>query len=673
MSDSKNGIREKGDSKRREVNGSLKFVGKPVNIHSVYDFVRVDGSLIAFLSKFGTFEKNSGIYASRTGQDKRLMDEWFLVSSRNFVEPQATRWHTPKQSPEFLLHYPEFTPKIRFARLGLLYLKIRSIIEKTIRFESKDILNAVSLWPIAAHFHRVFNHFPILDFIKAGYNTGGSVALKTVLAFSPRPVVVLHPTESSLFRIAEEFTTNLDAETRNAILSLLDGSFDREPRIPRTISSKVKTFDMFGPRAVVDPHGLLGKYSTNSRALVAPLVNDPNMQSNADNLIEENWELIQALYDSFLVYSEDVKLAYDNCRITGDGRIDQAFRPLMAVALILKKDGVDIIQSLIKAIQWQFENLQAVRIEGDINKSIFAAIEDFVVHEKREQSWTKKTTMKGKNVRYVRMTNLRNVVSDQLGIEYQSDTSKKYGKRYWSRPSKEIGELIQDTIRFNAMLRNFLPDNLGQVEPGSRNLCLYWGDNDTDANSLIGRLDKLIGIQRASSDNPTEFLQVRLHTEPVLDDIIYNNRNRILHPRNYNYNIGKGKKNSIYSPDVGYLLSMFQDYKENAGSSVNPTSMLNVGIPEKEGNKDSDKIEYGTKDAEGEKEFRGIIEDLKNRGLIIDEEHSNVDLERNRILIMVLQPDLSTDIMKELGFELLNWTKKFGALYEKKMRGELET
>ncbi|MGE9810278.1 hypothetical protein ACLIKE_02925, partial [Ferroplasma acidiphilum] len=444
------------------------------------------------------------------------------------------------------MHFPIYSDYVRYSKLAVLYLKVRAGIGKRVKFSSQEDLDSVALWAISTHFHRVFEHFPILDFVKAGYDAGGSVAMKTVLSYCSRPYLLQSPTPAALFRLAddlrptlgiEEYTTNLDESIRNGISQLLDGSFDLKVLTPRVENFRVEGYDFYGPRAVVDPEGLLSQYSTASRALDIALVNSPGFQSSADDIISEDFEVIQTLYDSFIIYADGVRKAYKNCSITGSGRLDQAFRPLLAIALVLKGEGVDVVDSLITKIRRKAENLILTKVEGDITKQIFAAIREFVSNEQFNGTWIR---TRNDGEKYIRLSQLKNLLSNSMGVEFQSDTSKQGGTRYWRRPSKDVAELLQDAKRFAGLMKAFLPDFIGQKEPASRHVCLYFND----VGLLVERLNSLIGDD-LKNDETHKIPHVGFTMEPIFSYIINKNNNKI--PQNRKYKV-ENKSNRQKTP-----------------------------------------------------------------------------------------------------------------------------
>lgn len=60
------------------------------------------------------------------------------------------------------------------------------------------------------------------------------------------------------------------------------------------------------------------------------------------------------------------------------------------------------------------------------------------------------------------------------------------------------------------------------------------------------------------------------------------------------------------------------------------------------------------------------MEALQSNGLTVNQELSRFDPETNELSIMISEP---SEIMKNLGFEYVNWSKTFGALYKKKLEG----
>lgn len=552
----------------------VEYVGPSLPIRAVCDYITINGKSFPVLSAYGRFL----VKKVKNGKAIKIPMETWRILGEAELDPSA-RVIYPNQSPQLLLHYPEWHTKIRRAKLGIIYTKVRNEIATNVKFEDSNMFDVAPLWAIATHFSQVFNHFPVLDLFKAGYNTGGSIALKTIAPFCARPWIVQDATESALFRYTddlrptvgiEEFTTDTAEEVRNAILQLIDGAFDKNVRVPRVKGGKVIGHDFYGPKIVVDPQGLLSRYSTASRTLFALLLNVPEFQSGADDIVSKNKELIQTLYSSFLTYAGRVKKAYGCCKITGDGRADQAFRPLVALALVLKSEGVDVVDSLMRTIQSQYENLNAIKTEGDITKMIFSSILE-ILENKDFFSWFRASKKENSETHYIRISNLKSLLVSLLGVEFQTDTNVRKETRYWKRPPKEVAELLQDSKRFASLLKNFLPEYVGSAEPGSRHLCLYYiGD-------VIGLKKKLISL---TGFNPTDFHkipQVGLYVDP---EYLYITNKKFLksHKKMNKYMRTRRNIHDSASPRNVGLDELFNFLTEvGAGSPSNPTSNAHVG------------------------------------------------------------------------------------------------
>ncbi len=665
-----------------KIEDNTEFVGTPVQVRPIYDYIVINGKSYPFLSCYGAFretidgEKNSG--------NTKVTDKWKIKPFGRYLQSELVRWRYPKGSPEEMMHYPEYHRRIRFARLSVLYLKVKDRISNNAKFQGEGTLDAVTLWAMAAHFNRVFDHFPILDLNKAGFDAGGSVALKTVLSFCPRPLIIQSPTEASLFRTAdelrptvgiEEYTTKLRDEVRNAIQNLLDGSFDKGVKIQRTIKNEVKYWDAYGPRAVVDPQGLLSQYSTASRCLIAPLVNAPGMQSSPDSLARNNSHLIQALYDSFLVYADKVRDVYGKCRVKGSGRLDQSFRPLVAVALVLKSEGLDVTQSLELVMRRQIEHLQAIKSEGDTSKQIFAAIHDLIdLAEEGKINLLHRDRTSGEY--YVRTGPLRNMISSHLGIEFQSDKGPR-GTRYWSRPSKEMMEILQDSGRFTGLLKTFLPDFVGVVESSSRNLCLHYNGSSM---KLKEQLNQLAGVKDGSRTT-YNFLHVEIEVSSALSFLINNKKIKSLHSSHYVSNryirkevrksIGMSREECRKIEKIELPNSLFP------GSAAYSTSTIfveNLPAKTRTRKRKTGLVENGSAFPTSTE----VVDKLEYERFNVADDHGP-STDKSRYLIRVLKPgaeqriDELMELMRSYGFEYINYQERFGYLFGREIsRSEAE-
>ena len=574
-------------AKRRGINVEVQeidsdFVGKLTIANPIYDYVSTDGEKIPVMAGYGLFKQTD----TKTGETVHI-PMWRMLPFSEIRIDKVQWCKVGRHDIGLLMHYPEYHKKLRYAKLSVLYLHVKSRIVTNIALEDERLYDVIPLWIIGTHFSRVFDHFPILDLFKAGYNAGGSIAIRTIMTYCSRPMLVQDPTGASLYRFAsdfrptagiEEFSTDMDEEKRNAIMGLLDGSFDKHVKVPRTDKGVVSGYDLMIPKIVVDPQALISRYSTITRTFFVPLVYVQGRTSDPDILIEKDKETISTLYDLFFTYSKKIDRAYRSCKIVGDGRLDQTFRPLLAVALVLKMEGVDVVDSLIQVLQNQFERRELIKSEGDVTKQIIAAI--YTVIEQEWESvcdgrtmWFRKRSAGTENLYYIRTSNLRNAISNIVGMEFQSDTSKNYGTRYWKRPPKEVYEVLQDSPRFGSIVRTFLPEFVANIEPGSRHLCLFFKGTP---EKLKQRLIALIGFDPAHSHS---FPHVGYSSEPHYS--IFHKKKNIRIPQLKRQEIPKRKRqkgNTPLSPEImGKIFDFFNSSQDISISAANPTCGTQVG------------------------------------------------------------------------------------------------
>lgn len=636
--------KEKGIQIPRVQLQSVEFVGNVTFANRIYDYISIDGLSYPLVSAYGYFK----VKDSEDVDTHLVVKEWRILPFLDFPRSRLS-WSPVLVNHDvgLLMHWPNYREHIRKAKLGLLFAKVKARIKVYIKFENQNLYDAVTLWILASHFNRIFNHFPILDLFKAGYNAGGSVAMKTIISYCPRPMLVQDPTEASLFRSVndfrptvgiEEFTTDMDEDKRKAILTLLDGAFDKSVKIARTDNKIVKGYDFFGPKVIVDPQAQISRYSTSSRTLFAPLINSPGFNSDPDTIVEHDKELIQTLYDSFIVYAKRIDKAYRSCRITGDGRIDQAFRPLLAVAMVLRIEGIDVIDNLIKVLQEQFQRREMIKSEGDISKQILTAVYEIVSNDESRNAWF--TERKdGSQIFYLRTSNLRNAISNWLGIEFQSDKSKNNGVRYWKKPPKEIAEILQDGRRFSALLSTFLYDNVGNVEPGSRHLCLFY---TRTPSTLIDRLILVIGFRPTESHNSPN---VGYQVDTLFSEIL-NKKNKKF-PQKRIVSIGRDEliieRRRGLPRNVGNFGEFFFLNPLISASACNPTMWCNVGncgSRVEEQNKLTDSTNSGipSENTITERKGREVTDSLLKDGIRVNPKDSGPSIDRRFFKIAIPTP-----------------------------------
>jgi len=161
-----------------------------------------------------------------------------------------------------------------------------------------------------------------------------------------------------------------------------------------------------------------------------------------------------------------------------------------------------------------------------------------------------------------------------------------------------------------------------------------YASNDKNPLKNTGSENNSNGIQLASSTN-------RVRNERENENIEYNNKK-----------------------DIAHKLDTGEDDRklpENQGLGDNkPVSNLNKDN-EPPAQKSEPKQDFNSEMTE---QFNEILNEIKSRGVTINEPLSGIDLEGKRFLVYTLVPYRPDDAMRELGFSFVNQSKD-GVLYEK--------
>jgi len=232
-----------------------------------------------------------------------------------------------------LVHYPTVEDMERVSKilrgldsrpdLWMLFNRVREVLKTHITFNTDADATLIALWILASHFYPVFNAFPILYIGKPGYAAGGTTLASLVLALSPRPCLVVNPTEAGVRRLIFEYAATiaidefrLDTVTDQKLgelAVLLDGGFHKQTVVPRAYAAdSVRPYKIYGPKIVVDPEGTIERMSTLSRGVRIGLRPDPTRNEIPDVALyaEKYSGLIHDLYVIYLPYAHEVYVTY---------------------------------------------------------------------------------------------------------------------------------------------------------------------------------------------------------------------------------------------------------------------------------------------------------------------------------------------------------------------------
>ena len=237
------------------------------------------------------------------------------------------------------------------------FWSVVDVLRRHVGFRDDLYYLVTAAWVVAAHFFPVFSAFPVFFIGKPGFGHGGTTLLMLMLALCPRPILAVLPTSAAIMRAAEvcratigidEVRRELTKTERDALIMLLDGGFQKGVRIPRArggSSPDIVSYELYCPKIVVDPHGVIQSLSTISRGIRVVITRQPRFETAAlADYVRAYADLAQSLYAAYLRYAHEVYEVYVNIRQSGralgfsSGRALQTFAPLLAVAKLCGED-----------------------------------------------------------------------------------------------------------------------------------------------------------------------------------------------------------------------------------------------------------------------------------------------------------------------------------------------
>ena len=261
--------------------------------------------------------------------------------------------------------------------VGELVSEVETVIRRHIVLMCDEAYSATACWVVASHFFPVFSAFPLLYIGKVGYARGGSTFLSLVMALSPRPHLLVDPTPAYIMRVVElarptvgiDEVTKEDTRYLSTVLRLVRAGFHKGYRAGRAVGGGARTlsFNLYCPKAVVDPEGTVEQSATLSRGLRVLLARAEHKVEIPDPIkfTRMYWKLTLELYASFLTYADEVYRTYtellDNAPSLGlSGRGVQAYAPLLAVAKLARSNIFDRVLSYVKKLDMEKPGVEMV-------------------------------------------------------------------------------------------------------------------------------------------------------------------------------------------------------------------------------------------------------------------------------------------------------------------------
>ena len=265
------------------------------------------------------------------------------------------------------IHYP--TKKILSLSpppLGELVSEVEQIVRRHIVLLDTQAYTCLACWIVASHFFPVFEAFPVLYIGKLGYSRGGSTTLALTLALSPRPHVLVDPTAAYIMRMVEQAKPTLgideverDQQHLRHILVLVRAGFHKRYRSGRAVGAgkRIVPYNLYCPKAVVDPEGAIENAAALSRGLRIVLARaDKKVEIPDPDLFTKKYrDIVDTLYSAYIHYHDKVRQAYEeilaNAQELGlTGRSVQAYSPILAIAKLAGKETYETVLSYVKKL-----------------------------------------------------------------------------------------------------------------------------------------------------------------------------------------------------------------------------------------------------------------------------------------------------------------------------------
>lgn len=345
----------------------------------------------------------------------------------------------------------------------MLITKIMNVLKKHVTLGKQEYYAAVAAYIVAAYFTPIFHYFPVLRIGKPGYNAGGTTLMKLICALAPGGQLLVDPTDATNYVLPHFFRSTLCIDEVKGELSeervrrlalFLDAGFDRDIKIPRMLDGgRAPTlYQIFGPRIVVDPQGLLTSYSNARRQLVVVTLPDPQRREIAS--IEEYRkmydDIVHELYAAYLLLGGEVKKRYASLTEfyeNLDGATLQAYGPLLVIASF----DDEIRGSVLKAVYESVNFSAALRLEADPTKVTLKYVVDFLYEQLEAACRYERNPQESIDFK---IHDLRIYLREKLSELKQVDISSQY-KRYWHRLEGDFERLLSRGS-FVSMMRQYL-------------------------------------------------------------------------------------------------------------------------------------------------------------------------------------------------------------------------
>ncbi len=314
-----------------------------IEFHPIHDYVPGLGPVLA-VSYVDEAGRLNAARAHVTGGRLRLIDANAPIEVNDTVyapsmEAQVSDLLPNAQLISALLEGVQDIPS--------LVREVAEALRRHVRLRD-DYYYAVASWIVASYFHPIFRYFTVLRIGKPGFNAGGTTLLKIIGALSPRPLILVDPSDASMYRIPHALRTTMlidevkpDAglDRLRRIALFIDAGFDRDYKVPRMDEGGrgAGLYSLYGPRVIVDPQGLITSYSNVRRQLLVTVTYSREVRELAsiDAYRGMYLELIHRLYAGFLKHADTVYERYSRLKelypnLTGD--VLQAYGAVLTIA-----------------------------------------------------------------------------------------------------------------------------------------------------------------------------------------------------------------------------------------------------------------------------------------------------------------------------------------------------
>lgn len=272
-------------------------------------------------------------------------------------------------------------------RLGDVLDHIQALLTTYIKLPSKDSAMLIAIWIAETYCYRQFQYCGYLSIRSATPRCGKSQLLGLIARLSAEnPPVTSFPTAAVLYRNPRKILVmdevdqlrNQDKDTFGAVLSVLNSGFERGAVIERLEKGRgdkfeVKSFDVFGPKAIAGIERLADTLADRTFAIVLKRVRERMPRFRADRLKEELSEIREHLTLWMNEHEEAISSTYANLPTTleilkgFDDRFQDIAEPLCTLAMLAdeeRPEGPSILDSLSKGLMMTISRREPTGREG---------------------------------------------------------------------------------------------------------------------------------------------------------------------------------------------------------------------------------------------------------------------------------------------------------------------